>query len=125
MEMTFQPTPTSIVNRVHKVFVEGSNDEEIDPIVIKELLRINGLTQVQVLVMGGCDNVRSAAQALFHEHPSYYFLIDRDDQDAQTVENYWLNFPDPATHNLLIWRKRELENYFIDPSYLQNSVRFL
>ena len=28
----------------HKIFVEGSADEEIDPIVIGELLRVNGLT---------------------------------------------------------------------------------
>ena len=26
----------------HKIFVEGSADEEIDPIVIGELLRVNG-----------------------------------------------------------------------------------
>jgi hypothetical protein len=29
----------------HTIFVEGSKDEEIDPFVIKELLRVNGLTQ--------------------------------------------------------------------------------
>ncbi|GEM_PF-405224 len=106
---------------LHNIFVEGSSNEEIDPVVIGELLSNNDLEIVEVQTMGGCDNVRSAAQALFRHHPSYYFLIDRDDQDDQTVENYWLNFPDPATHNLLIWRKRELENYFIDPSYLKFS----
>ncbi len=61
----------------HKVFVEGK-DDEIDPIVIGELLRANDLAQVEVRPMGGCDNVRSAAQALIRLHPSYYFLIDRD-----------------------------------------------
>jgi hypothetical protein len=105
----------------HKVFVEGSHDEEIDPIVISELLKRNGLTQVEVRPMGGCDNVRSTAQALIRHHPSYYFLIDRDDQDQDTVEHSWANFPNPETHNMLIWRKRELENYFIDPDYIENS----
>jgi hypothetical protein len=105
----------------HRVFVEGNNDEAIDPVVIRELLTTNGLTQVDAHAMGHCDNVRSAAEALIRQHPSYYFLIDRDDQSSATVEATWDNFPDPATHNLLIWRKRELENYFIDPDFLCNS----
>ncbi len=106
----------------HKVFVEGSADEEIDPIVISELLRVNGLTQIEVRPMGGCDNVRSAAQALIRHHPSYYFLIDRDDQDEAVVESSWGNFPNPVTHNMLIWHKRELENFFIDPDYIGKSL---
>lgn len=105
----------------HRVYVEGSHDEAIDPIVIKELLRNNGLTQIDVLPMGACDNVRSAAQALIHDHPSYYFLIDRDDQDHETVDLSWNNFPNPDTHNMVIWRKRELENYFIAPDYIERS----
>jgi hypothetical protein len=61
----------------HKLFVEGSDDEEIDPVVIKELLDSNDLTSIQVSIMGGCDNVRSAAQALVYEHSFYYFLISQ------------------------------------------------
>lgn len=105
----------------HKVFVEGSDDEEIDPVVISELLKTNGLPQIDVRPMGGCDNVRSAAQALIRDHPSYYFLIDRDDQDIENVEKSWTNFPNSTTHNMVIWRKRELENYFIDPAYIEKS----
>jgi hypothetical protein len=105
----------------HTIFVEGSKDEEIDPFVIKELLRVNGLTQIDVRPMGGCDNVRSAAQALIRHQPSYYFLVDRDDQDQASVERSWSDFPNPDTHNIIIWRKRELENYFIDPDYLKSS----
>lgn len=105
----------------HRVFVEGSQDEEIDPVVIRELLRNNGLSQIDVRPMGGCDHVRSAAQALIHDHPSYYFLVDRDDQDHDTVEQSWSNFPNPDTHNMVIWRKRELENYFIAPDYIERS----
>lgn len=105
----------------HKVFVEGSNDEEIDPIVIEQLLRNNGLTQIEVRPMGGCENVRSAAWAMIRHHPSYYFVIDRDDQDDVQVEDSWASFPDPEKANLIVWRKRELENYFIDPDYIENS----
>jgi hypothetical protein len=105
----------------HTVFVEGSKDEEIDPVVIREVLRINDLAQIDVKPMGHCDNVRSAAQALIRHHPSYYFLIDRDDQGEDTVERSWSDFPNPETHNVIIWRKRELENYFIDPEYLDRS----
>jgi len=105
----------------HTVFVEGSKDEEIDPVVIRELLRINDLVQIDVKPMGHCDNVRSAAQALIHHHPSYYFLIDRDDQEDDEAERSWSDFPNPDTHNVIIWRKRELENYFIDPDYLVRS----
>jgi hypothetical protein len=106
----------------HLLFVEGSSDETFDPTVIRELLKANNTPQVDVQGMGACDNVRSAAQALIHEHPSYYFLIDRDDQDLTLVEAYWANFPDPTTHNLLIWRKREVENYFIEPDYIAQST---
>lgn len=104
----------------HKVFVEGK-DDEIDPIVIGELLRANDLAQVEVRPMGGCDNVRSAAQALIRLHPSYYFLIDRDALSSKTVEASWNDFPNIEKYNMLIWRKRELENYFIDPEYLEKS----
>jgi hypothetical protein len=107
----------------HKLFVEGKDNQEIDPIVIKELLDNNNLTAVGVSTMGGCDNVRSAAQALMKEYPSYYFLIDRDDQDQETVDRSWQSFPNPDEYNMLIWHKRELENYFIDPDYIKKSPR--
>jgi hypothetical protein len=105
----------------HKLFVEGNDNQEIDAVVIQELLKNNELTAIEVQTMGGCDNVRSAAQALIYQHPSYYFLIDRDDQDQITVDKSWQNFPDPNAYNMLIWHKRELENYFIAPDYLGKS----
>jgi hypothetical protein len=105
----------------YKLFVEGNDNQEIDAVVIQELLKNNELTAIEVQTMGGCDNVRSAAQALIYQHPSYYFLIDRDDQDQTTVDESWFRFPDPNAYNMLIWRKRELENYFIDPEYLEKT----
>lgn len=109
-------------NAQHKLFVEGKDNQEIDPTVIKELLDNNNLTAVSISTMGGCDNVRSAAQALMKEYPCYYFLIDRDDQDQVTVDKSWQSFPNPDEFNMLIWHKRELENYFIDPDYIQKST---
>ncbi len=109
-------------NARHKLFVEGKDNQEIDPIVIKELLDNNNLTAVGVSTMGACDNVRSAAQALIKEYSSYYFLIDRDDQAQETIEKSWQNFPSPDECNMLIWRKRELENYFINPDYIEKST---
>lgn len=108
-------------NAQHKLFVEGKDDLEIDPTVIQELLNNNELTAVEVGAIGGCDNVRNAAQALISKHPSYYFLIDRDDQDQAIVDKSWQSFPNPAEYNMLIWHKRELENYFINPDYIEKS----
>lgn len=105
----------------HTLFVEGKTNQTFDPIVMKELLTSNDLGRITVQAIGHCDNVRSAAQALIHQHPSYYFLIDRDDNDDETVAKSWDSFPDSTQHNLLIWNKRELENYFIEPTYLSKS----
>jgi hypothetical protein len=115
--------PTQVnQNARHKLFVEGKDNQEIDPIVIKELLDNNNLTAVGVSTMGACDNVRSAAQALIKEYPSYYFLIDRDDQDQENIDKSWQDFPNPDKYNMLIWHKRELENYFINPDYIEKST---
>ncbi|MBF0565081.1 MAG: hypothetical protein HQK89_07555, partial [Nitrospirae bacterium] len=62
------------------------------------------------------------AQALYKYHPTYYFLIDRDyHHDDAYIDKCWNNFPDPDTHNLLIWKYKEIENYFLEPDYLGSS----
>lgn len=100
----------------HVLFVEGIQDS-LDPPVLRCLLR----DIITVKPMGPSFNIRSAAEALHPYYPDHYFLIDRDHHDLKTVENSWRNFPDPETNNLLIWRRRELENYFIDPKYAAKS----
>jgi len=102
----------------HVVFVEESNDDAFDPTVIRELLRTNNL-KTEVRAIGPCDNVFQAAKAMVWKHPTYYFLADRDGLAADYVERGWTNFLEPGTYNLLHWRKRELENYFIEPEYLE------
>jgi len=101
----------------HVLFVEGKGDSCIDPVVLGELLR----GAISVKALGSSFHIRSAAEALHKHHPRYYFLIDRDHYDDAFVEACWATFPDPNTCNLLIWRRRELENYFLIPEYLVKS----
>lgn len=100
----------------HVLFVEGS-DESFD---IKTLsLLLDGDMKIEPL--GASHSLTQVAKSLFKFHPTYYFLIDRDHHDDDYIDRCWDNFPDPATHNLLIWRRKEIENYFLDSSYLFQS----
>jgi hypothetical protein len=101
----------------HVLFVEGNDDNAIDPVVLKELFR----GKLDVKPLGSSFHIKSAAQAMFRHHPSYYFIIDRDHHTDEEVKIMWDNFSKPKNCNLLIWKKRELENYFLDPEYLSMS----
>jgi len=101
----------------HVLFVEGKDDSAIDPQVLGILLR--GI--IRVVPLGACFHIRSAAEALFKHHPDYYFLVDRDHHDQAFVDKCWAEFPSPSVSNLLVWRRRELENYFLVPEYLGRS----
>ncbi|KAF1076402.1 hypothetical protein [Methanogenium sp. MK-MG] len=101
----------------HKLFVEGDNENSIDPIILRRLLN----DTITVRPLGPSTHIRSAAKSLHWDHPTYYFLIDRDHFDDEMVEACWKRFPDPEQDNLLIWRLRELENYFLDPAFLARS----
>lgn len=103
----------------HRLFVEGGGSDAVDPQVLSELL--DG--PITVEAMGPSFSVRSVAEALHPFHPTYYFLIDRDHHhDDAYVDRCWDQFPDPDTHNLLVWRCQELENYFLEPGYLARSA---
>ena len=104
----------------HVLFVEGKYSESVDPEVLKELLD----NRIRIETLGPSFSVKSVAEALQSHHPSYYFLIDRDHHDCQSVRDCWENFPNPDTHNLLVWRRREIENYFLEPDYLSESKYF-
>lgn len=101
----------------HVLFVEGRDTNSVDPKVLNELFE-NG---IRIEPLGPSYFVKSVAEALYPHHPTYYFLIDRDHHPDDFVEDCWGNFPDPATHNLLVWRRREIENYFLEPEYLFQS----
>lgn len=104
----------------HRLFVEGESDESFDVQVIQALLDRSGVN-IKVQPLGPSYRIRGAAEALHCVHPDYYFLIDRDHQDDTFVEKCWKKFPDPKQCNLLVWRRRELESYFIIPEYLCQS----
>ena len=102
----------------HVLFVEGSGSDSFDRQIIGELF--DGMIRIEPL--SASYSVKSVAEALHPFHPTYYFLIDRDHHhDDEIVNDYWDNFPDPETHNLLIWKYREIENYFLEPDYLVYS----
>ena len=101
----------------HVLFVEGKDRNSVDPKVLDELF----YRSIRIEPLGPSYSVRSVAEALFSYHPTYYFLIDRDHHDNDFIDHCWGNFPDPATHNLLVWRRREIENYFLEPEYLFQS----
>jgi len=101
----------------HVLFVEGKDRNAIDPNVLRHLLDPG----IRVEPLGPSYSVKSVAEALYVYHPNYYFLVDRDHHDEAFIERCWRNFPDPDTHNLLVWRRREIENYFLEPGYLSRS----
>jgi hypothetical protein len=113
-----EPRPEEVRQSAsHTLFVEGKRSEGFDQEVLQELLQ----RKITVKSMGPSFHVRSVAEALHEHHPQYYFLIDRDHQSDEIVANSWNKFPDPAEYNLLIWKRRELENYFLDPLYSRQS----
>lgn len=100
----------------HILFVEG-DENSVDPKVLNTLFS----NKIRIEPLGPSFSVKSVAKALQTYHPTYYFLIDRDHYDDSFVDKCWDDFPDPKTNNLLIWRRREIENYFLDPDYLYRS----
>jgi hypothetical protein len=101
----------------HVLFVEGSDQDAIDPMALSYLLE----EQIRVEPLGASYHIRSAAEGLYKYHPDYYFLIDRDHYDDEYVNKCWNNFPDTETPNLIIWHRREIENYFLIPEYITKS----
>ncbi len=102
----------------HRLFVEGAAGDGLDPTVLRLLTRD---LAVRVEPLGPSYYVKSAAEALRASHPTCFFLVDRDHRGDEEVEATWRDFPQADTSNLLIWRRRELENYFILPDYLARS----
>jgi hypothetical protein len=109
-------SPSAAVSALPIIFVEGKFDEVI--------LRALFGNSINVKALGHSGSVRSVAEALHTHHPDYFFIADMDHFDKNFVDSIWDKFPDPSSHNLLIWRKREIENYFIEPSFLAQSECF-
>ncbi len=98
----------------HTLFVEGKDENSLDRRILEILLG----NRIRVESLGPSFHIQSVAEALYKHHPDYYFLIDRDHHNDQFINDVWVKFPDPSTSNLLVWPRRELENYFLIPEYL-------
>ncbi len=101
----------------HTLFVEGDDDCEY----IQRLISNHTETSVRVRGMQNCFYIKSVAEALHPINPEYYFLVDRDYHSDDYVNSTWQNFPEPEKSNLLIWKKHEIENYFLSPELLSKS----
>ena len=105
-------------NSKHVLFVEGKDDQAFDPVVLSELFS----EEINVKALGSSPSIRSVAPALHTYHPTYYFLIDRDFHFTdEEIDEHWEKFPNKETYNLLIWKRKEIENYFLEPQYLAAS----
>lgn len=97
-----------------KLFVEG----ELDKAVMHTLLR----DVLDVAPLNGAKNLRSAAEAFRDNKPGYYFLIDRDHLSDEMVEDAWRKFL-AGNSNVVYWRRKEIENYFLEPALLAQSSK--
>lgn len=96
------------------LFVEGEANS-LDYILMSRVF-----TDVKVRAIGPSSNIKAAARAFSNVHPSYFFVVDRDHQEDSIVEETWNKFK-AGESNLVIWRKKEIENYFLNPTMLCSS----
>src|SRR5258708_1342598 len=92
------------------LFVEGTNQSSIDKRVIEKIVP----DYIRVEGIGSCYNFKGAAYAFHKFHREYCFIVDRDYRDSGYVSGLWRNFSNIDKPGLLIWKKREIENYFLD-----------
>ncbi|MDI9349709.1 MAG: hypothetical protein QM537_06875 [Candidatus Symbiobacter sp.] len=103
-------------NNTHKVYVEGV----FDALIVREILKkINFLHPVYHL--GGSKIVKGVSNVLLKNHNNCHFIIDRDHHEDNEVNQSWENFTG-IDGGVIIWKKREIENYFLDAHYLCNAI---
>ena len=100
------------------LFVEGGDAGAFDPVTLSELLK----QIVRIEPLGSSFYISSVANALYPSHPQYFFLIDRDHHSDEFIEQCWNDFPLSNTRNLIVWRLREIESYFLDAGLLTLSI---
>ncbi len=96
------------------LFVEGEANS-LDSILMSCIFK-----DLKVRSIGPSSNIKAAARAFSNVHPSYFFVVDRDHQEDSIVEETWNKFR-AGESNLVIWRKKEIENYFLNPTMLCSS----
>lgn len=115
-----------VLGKRFTLFVEGEEDSSIDALILEILLGDSGTIfvkneDIRVKTLGGCSTIKSAAGSMHKIYPNYFFLIDRDYHTEKYVNKCRADFLDPNKKNLLVWRRTEIENYFLDPNYLVRS----
>ena len=96
------------------LFVEGcesSNDEAL----LKDVLG-----NVNVRGIGSSSCIERAAAAFKADNRMFYFVVDRDHHTQKEVNQSWKDLRTDKS-NIVIWRKKEFESYFIDPEFLLKS----
>lgn len=115
IEIQTEIEPSDINNGSTRVlFVEGF-DKKTDASVLTDFFH-----NINIKGLGASLSLKSAASAFMECFPLYYFIIDRDGHTESDVNQAWDDFKNKKT-NLLIWRKKEFESYFLDPQLLLES----
>lgn len=110
---TFEHGHKKVIN----IFVEGLSTTSIDKPIIDGIFKSNN-NSIDCKMVGFCTNVIAASQLLYKENNNNYFLIDRDHHDNTTINKSWTS---DRKNNLIIWKKRHIENYFLNPNFLMKS----
>jgi hypothetical protein len=119
MKVTTDVSPEAVQQNAQRMlYVEGKSGG-LDPQVLRAVVEDLGW---RVEGLGPSQDIRAVARAMHQSHPHYFFIIDRDHHSEAEVEQTWHDFPNTDKHNLLIWRRRELENYFLDAEFLGHSA---
>ena len=109
------------------VFSEG-RDSSIDKIVLESLL--SDLPKPpKICPLGTSFHLKSASDAfkysvsddLNNYTQNWCFIIDRDHHTYDDINKEWNNLKKGKAPKLLYWRKKEIENYLLDPSLLKKS----
>ncbi|MBD2312909.1 AAA family ATPase [Desertifilum sp. FACHB-1129] len=107
------------------VFVEGPTDED----VIREWASIYGVNLAQASVgfvpMGGVRNLAHFATEatinfLSKRRVSVFFMLDRDEREEAEVKRLATQLGDKA--ELIVLKKRELENYLLCPKVIAKFI---
>lgn len=97
-----------------RLFVEGELDEVVMRTLLKDVL--------DVVRLNGSRSLKRAAVAFRDVEPGYYFLVDRDHLSDEKVEQTWTSFL-TGNSNVVYWRRKEIENYFLEPAWLAQSSK--
>jgi AAA15 family ATPase/GTPase len=108
------------------IFVEGPTDED----VIREWASICGINLAQASVgfvpMGGVRNLAHFATEatinfLSKRRVSVFFMLDRDEREEAEVKRLSAQLGDKA--ELIVLKKRELENYLLCPKAIAKFIK--